>query len=238
MIENTLQAQTNDIKLSPFPKSKLFQDITGKKFGRLTAIGYRGRTSELQARTSLWWFRCECGNVTLAQSNNVKNGHTSSCGCFAIESAKANATHGMRHTGIYNCWVSLRARCYNPKATSYPIYGGRGIEVCERWRNSFENFYEDMGPRPTGKSIDRINVNGNYEPSNCRWATQTEQGRNTTVNRIITHSGRSQCLQDWADETGISRDVIYSRIKLGWSVEEAITTPVQYQKRKVKALVR
>lgn len=121
----------------------------------------------------------------------------------------------------------MRTRCAKPSDKSYKNYGGRGIRVCDRWIRSFQNFYSDMGSIPHGKSLDRIDVNGNYSPENCRWATPKEQARNTTTNRIISHAGRSQCLQDWADETGISCDLIYARIKLGWSVERTLTTPTR-----------
>ncbi len=125
-----------------------------------------------------------------------------------------------------NTWRSMKQRCQNPKAHEYENYGGRGITICERWSSSFDLFCEDMGPRPPGTSIERIDNNGNYEPGNCKWASRIEQRRNTRFNRLLTLNGRTQPMSAWVEETGIQWDTIYARLKRGWSIEKALTFPV------------
>lgn len=121
----------------------------------------------------------------------------------------------------------MKRRCYAPKTDRYPQYGGRGIRVCARWLGSFENFYADMGPKPTPRhSLDRIDVEGNYEPTNCRWATRTEQARNTTRNRLITHNGVRKTLVEWAECAGMSSDLLRNRIdRYGWNIARALSSP-------------
>ena len=150
-----------------------FEDLTGMQFGRLGAVKYLGSIN----RKSRWLCACSCGKETVVVYQHLVNGHTQSCGCIHTEMLKARATHGMRHTPEYDTWMHLIQRCTNRKNTSWPDYGGRGIAVCDRWKK-FENFFADMGSRPSGKSLDRINNNGGYEPGNCRWATSLEQNRN------------------------------------------------------------
>jgi hypothetical protein len=147
-------------------------DITGKKYSRLTAIKRVG------GLRNHWLFQCECGEITSVRKAHVTSGRTRSCGCLAKELRKELFTkHGMSHTTEHNIWLSFRARCENPNHMYYKNYGGRGISVCDRWQK-FENFYADMGNRPDGLTLDRINNDGNYEPSNCRWATWKQQNNN------------------------------------------------------------
>lgn len=131
----------------------------------------------------------------------------------------------------YGIWIGIRTRCYTQTATHYEYYGGKGIEVCDRWLNSFENFLADMGPMPTPEhTIDRIDSKGNYCPANCRWATRQEQSRNTSSNRVIELKGEKHCLAEWAEITGISETTIKGRIdELGWDVEKALTEPPSQQ---------
>jgi hypothetical protein len=164
---------------------------------------------------------CPCGQEFEALLYNVNSGHTTSCGCQNHRHKK----HGMSQAREHHTWTGMKSRCMNPKNPSYANYGGRGIGVCENWRNSFEAFFKDMGPCPEGHSIDRINVNGNYEPANCRWATSKVQANNTTVNHRLTHNGESKTIAEWGDATGLGRNTIRLRIKYGWSIEEALTTP-------------
>jgi hypothetical protein len=124
----------------------------------------------------------------------------------------------------YFVWASMKQRCFNAKDRAFPLYGARGITVCERWITSFEAFLEDMGPCPLGLTLDRANNNGNYEPDNCRWVSQSRQNRNSRRTRQITFNGRTQALSDWAEEVGIPRDVIYDRLAKGWTAERALTT--------------
>jgi hypothetical protein len=129
----------------------------------------------------------------------------------------------------YKIWQSMRQRCNNSNNAAYPNYGGRGIMICDRW-DDFTKFYEDMGPRPTSRyCLDRVDNEGNYCPENCRWATYVEQNRNRRSNKIILHEGQSQCLEKWAETFGISSDTILKRLDRGWKVDEALTTPIQFQ---------
>ena len=141
-------------------------------------------------------------------------------------SAVERTTHGMSKTSEHRCWLEMQQRCYNDKREDYHRYGGRGIVVCDGWLKSFDNFYVDMGRKPSPEhSIDRRDVNGNYEPSNCRWATVHEQSRNKRGNRLLTFGNETKCLTDWAHIIGIDRRTLAARIdKLGWSIDRALAT--------------
>lgn len=153
----------------------MVNDHTGKIFSRLKVKKYVGKKSGRMQYECV----CECGNVVVVDAANLVSGNTNSCGCYKKDMASlANKTHGMRRTPAWYSWISMRDRRNNEKHKDYKNYGGRGIIVCERWQDSFEKFYEDMGPRPDGTTLDRIFVNGNYEPNNCRLATYKEQANN------------------------------------------------------------
>jgi hypothetical protein len=159
-----------------------FIDLTGQRFGRLTVIG----PHRIIKNHTYWQCVCDCGNQKWIGANRLRERRKKvppSCGCYRKQLLRERMTiHGhCSRTGKrpeYNCWMAMKQRCYNPNKPEYDIYGGMGITVCERWRNSFENFLEDMGPRPIGTSIDRIDRYGSYKPSNCRWATPREQTSN------------------------------------------------------------
>jgi hypothetical protein len=152
------------------------EDLTGRTFGRLTVIALV-RT----ATARHWSCLCSCGQSTTVRTDALVHGRTKSCGCFYRES---RWTHGLTKSREYSTWAAMIQRCTNPKDTNYPRYGARGISVCARWLESFESFLEDMGQRPPGKTIDRIDHNGNYEKANCRWATCAEQNQNRRNNRL------------------------------------------------------
>lgn len=204
------------------------KDLTGSTFGRLTVVRLDHRLRLPCGTVDMFWeCLCRCGSVVKVNGRNLKCGSTVSCGCFRREAAHAKFTrHGRSHTrGAYATWVLMRQRCNNPDSPDYPDYGGRGIAVCERW-GVFENFIQDMGECPVGKSINRINNDGNYEPGNCRWDNQRDQNSNRRSNRRISFMGRTQILRDWALETGINVQTLSSRVgRLKWTAEKALTTP-------------
>lgn len=203
-------------------------DMTGIKYGRLTPIRFKRENG-----TTLWYCKCDCGNYKWVDGSKVRLGHTTSCGCYKNIATKK---HGMTKTRIHNIWCGIRYRCEYKKNDHYADYGGRGIRVCEEWHgdDGFNAFYKwAVGSGyEDGLSIDRIDVNGNYEPSNCRWVSQKEQCNNKRNNVLLTVNGETHTQTEWAEITGISPDLIHARItKLGWRVEKALKTPVRPNKR-------
>lgn len=203
-------------------------DLTGRRFGRLVV---RERSGSVRGSgNAAWRCHCDCGREKRVNSRDLLAGHVASCGCYSVELLVARSrTHGMRGSRTYASWVSMRQRCGNPGSPSYADYGGRGIKVCDRWQ-SFERFYADMGERPEGCSLDRIDVDGDYEPGNCRWADATTQVRNTRATRRITHDGATRPLAEWAERTGLPYGVLYDRLRHGWSVAATLTTPLHAEK--------
>lgn len=194
------------------------QDAIGFKSGRLTVIA---RIGGGKVRCE-----CECGKVVEVLFWNVKRGKTKSCGCLYLATRGMLKKHGRSKTSEYHIWQTMKARCSNPNSESFSNYGGRGILVCERWLESFENFFADMGKRPAGCTLERIENEGNYEPSNCRWATQSEQCNNTRRNRIVICGGASMTLANAIRIQGFSESTISGRIRRGWSYADAINTPI------------
>lgn len=192
---------------------RVAKDLTGMKFGRLTVIGRCGQTSSGNAK---WECECECGNSTVSQSFHLRSGQTQSCGCLQRElTSKRAVRHGMSRTPTWNSWDAMVARCYRKTHGAYEKYGGRGITVCERWLR-FENFYADMGDRPPGKTLDRINSNGNYESDNCRWATYVEQSLNRgDFNVSVTTDEVRLTVKEYAKVSGLHIQTIYKQIKKG-----------------------
>lgn len=200
---------------------RIAKDFTPETFGRLTTIGpkfllpfgNRGRRQAFQV------CKCSCGTIIVLQHGLLKRSSTRSCGCLQKELASIRRkTHGLSRSPEYRTWVNINYRCYNSNYTSYKNYGGRGIAVCDRWREpddkGFLNFLADMGKRPSKQhSIERENNNGNYEPGNCRWATRHEQNRNQRSNVNLTYNGKTQCIADWEKEFSLGRAVLRNRLK-------------------------
>lgn len=266
-----------------------FIDRTGERYGRLT-VEKRGpdKIHPCGRKSVQWWCKCDCGNYVLVYTSGLASGKTQSCGCLQRERAKdANHTHGDSRPGaeyyrLYHVWKSMKSRCYNPNNAEYKYYGGRGITVCDAW-HKYDNFKEwaissgyDVGAAFGDCTIDRIDVNGDYSPDNCRWADLFVQGANKTNTIVIndcgtpmslrsfaikhgkipgtvrdrflngtellsdysikkqyyTHNGETHYLREWADIVGILPETISWRIKNGWSVDEALTTPAGQKRGK------
>jgi hypothetical protein len=200
--------------------------LYGQEFGRLTAIDVTVRGGK-----TYWRCRCLCGNEIEVAGGNLVSGNSTSCGCKNLERLRDNPPsrrHGMTETPTWNTWKSMVERCSDPKRKHYHA---RGISVHPRW-TVFENFLADMGERPEGMTLDRIDSTGNYEPGNCRWATWITQENNRSINRLLTFDGRTMTTADWARESGISRHALFQRLKAGWSVERALTEPMKPDRRR------
>lgn len=204
-----------------------FVNLEGNRYGRLVAKEYVG----IKNHNSLWLCKCDCGNESIVYYSNLIRGTTKSCGCIFNE---RNEMHGMKNTRLYRVWANIKARCYYEKCIDYKDYGARGIVMCDEWKNSFlafhdwayANGYDENAPK-WQCTIERIDVNGNYEPSNCKWATIKEQANNKTNNVYITYKGETKTLPIWAEELDLPYKTLYSRLKYRkWSVEEAFERPI------------
>lgn len=202
-------------------------DLTGQKFGRLTVIeradGYIGRNGKPRRR---WLCECDCGERTLATTQDLRKGDKKSCGCLKRElSVSMNTKHGDKGKRLYRIWIAMKRRCANPGNTDYHRYGGRGVSVCDSWRTDYkafrtwalENGYNDS------LTIDRIDVDGNYEPNNCRWVTMKMQSNNRSSNVTYTYNGETHNIREWADIIGVPYSTLYMRLRNGWSVDKALS---------------
>ena len=191
------------------------KNLVGKQFGRLTVIERAGKD---KFRHVIWKCKCECGNYINIVGYSLERGQTTSCGCYRKEKSIERFTiHNMRNSRIYYIWRSMRMRCNNQKNSSYKNYGGRGIKVCKEWNESFESFYEWAVQNGYSEdlSIDRIDCNGNYEPSNCRWADIKTQANNKRNNHKITIDNVTKNLKEWCDYYELNRSTVYRRIAKG-----------------------
>lgn len=204
-------------------------DITGQRFGRLAVICRNGLIGNAVA----WLCKCDCGNESKHPGIALRSGHVKSCGCLKIDTLKSgtNTKHGMGRTPTYATWSGMKTRCYNTQNDAYKSYGERGITVCDRWLESFSAFLNDMGERPKGKSLDRINNDGPYSPENCRWATRTQQSNNTRRNVRILFNGREMTVSEWAKSLGVSREMLANRLSRGWPISRTFTEPADVSKR-------
>lgn len=180
------------------PGLKTREDLTGKKFGKLQVSKF----SFVKQNCAHWECICECGATRFVASNKLTSGHTASCGCSRAESITRHG-YAAKNASTYKIWVQLRQRCENPNDKRYKDYGRRGIQVCDRW-STFENFLSDMGVRPIGMSINRIDNDGNYCPENCEWATQKTQARNQRRNLLLTINEETHCAAEWAEILNIN----------------------------------
>ncbi len=196
------------------------QDMTGLRFGRLLVLSRLPNKHE-----ACWLCQCDCGAKASVLGSKLRAGDTQSCGCLrrekTAERGRINRTHGKHGSPEYGTWAQMWNRCTNPANGNWPNYGARGITVCDRWK-SFEAFLADMGPRPAGTTLDRINNNGNYEPENCRWATVAEQNGNRRTTVWIERNDKRQSLAAWAREVGISSACLSMRLRAGWPIERAL----------------
>ncbi len=187
-------------------------DLLGQRFTRLLVIRRDGFNKWKNAK---WLCKCDCGKEVSVYSSSLRKGITMSCGCYGRD---VNTTHGLRKDGKYDSeyriWAGMKDRCYNYNNPQYKDYGGRGISVCDRWRYNFENFITDMCMKPTVKhTLDRIDNDGNYEPSNCRWATRKEQNSHTRKTRLLEHDGRKMILADWVRELKIPHATLHYKLR-------------------------
>ncbi len=195
-------------------------DLTGQKFGRWTVVQRVPSTGNAK-----WECLCECGSTGAVKSNKLRGGASQSCGCLALEIRKTmHRTHGMADTPEYVIWSSMKQRCAD---VSNPYYGGKGVQICTRWAASFEAFYRDMGVRPDGMSIDRIDSSKGYSKSNCRWATTKDQSRNRSSTIPIIINGETRLLSDWLQALPISYGSYRKRLAKGWSKTKALTIPAR-----------
>jgi hypothetical protein len=204
-------------KLPGRQRNRRLKDYAGQRFGMLVALALVER--EPKENNHLWRFRCDCGNEKDCRIKVVRSGHATSCGCrLSAMVSERNATHGLsrKHPREYRTWKDMRGRCNTPGNTDFPDYGGRGIKVCDQW-SEFAVFLSDMGERPSGKTIDRIDVNGDYEPGNCRWADGHVQANNRRSNHNITIGGVTRTLQQWCDLHGVEPSKARWRISQGWA---------------------
>ncbi|MFG5779884.1 hypothetical protein ACFIQF_22720 [Comamonas sp. J-3] len=189
----------------------------GARYGRLIV------SEDCGGRPRKYLCTCECGEQKEIVCYQLSSGKTRSCGCLRDEELSERAkTHGQTGTPTYKSWNEAKQRCHNPSNDKYKWYGARGIEMCAKWRSDFGAFIADMGERPEGMTLDRMDVNGNYEPSNCKWATPLEQGANKRNNRILVIGGESMHLSEAARRYGLKVGTIWRRLGLGWTDEQAV----------------
>lgn len=202
--------------------SRKTEDLTGKRFGKLTVIGRDGSYKSGNVR---WLCLCDCGKYTHSAGCYLKSGKAKGCSCVSSERMKRlNTKHGGFGTRLYETWININKRCFNENHKAYPLYGGRGITVCDEWRE-FEPFRDWALANGYAEdlTIDRIDVNGNYEPSNCRWATMKEQSNNKRNNHFVEYNGEKHTVSEWADKYGVDQRTLYARLNnREWDLKAAL----------------
>lgn len=225
------------------------KDITGQKFNRLTAIKFHHTkeytySNNRKQKTQYWLCKCDCGKITIVSKSSLVCGKVKSCGCLrkeiSTQNALANTKHGLKHTKIYSVWHGIKTRCYNINSKDYQNYGGRGIKMCDEWRNDVQAFYywAINNGHDKNLTIDRIDVNGDYSPNNCRWISRCEQERNKRRTRYLTYNGETHCMKEWAEIIGINYSTLKSRLGVKkWSVERALNEKVMKTEKEKKCTV-
>lgn len=205
--------------------SKLI-DLTGQKFARLTVLQ---RVENDKKQNSQWLCNCVCGNNIIVRGYHLKSGRIKSCGCLQKETGYMNKKHGMCETRLYKIWTGIKTRCTNKNEISYKRYGARNIKICAEWKDNFSSFYEWAinNGYADNLTIERINVNGNYEPHNCTWIPSEQQAQNRTTSKLINIDNTTHCLKEWARIYNIKYTCVTERIRRGWGVEKALKTPVR-----------
>lgn len=210
------------------PTDPRFIDLQGAMFDLWTVIAYAGK----RGSQHMWLCECKCGRQQVVYRNNLvtgKSGRCVKCRGRNISAAKRGLPYAF--PSEFRSWSSMKARCGNPKNIGWPNYGGRGIAVCQQWLNSFANFMANLGPKPNREyEIDRIDNNGNYTPDNCRWATRSEQARNTRHTCFITIDGQTRCLTAWCEYYKMNRKTVQDRISRGWHPKTAFETPARFNR--------
>lgn len=224
----SINPEVGEPQFAPKPSSPDFIDLEGLKLGRLHVVGFVGHNR--------WWCTCTCGAAFVRRGWSLRRAHNegseASCGCRKNPGNSAFTIHNRCRTPEWRSWAKMHERCFDQNYHAYPRYGGRGITVCDRWRigeagqHGFECFFEDLGQKPTRKhSLDRKDNNGNYEPSNCRWATRREQNRNKCNSIFLEINGERLHIADWAERCGLRRATLLRRIRKGWEVGRALQPP-------------
>lgn len=223
-------------------KAHNFKDLTGKRFGRLTVTSRAENTKSGQTR---WNCHCDCGNEKMIMGSSLRKGMTTSCGCYRKENLlKCSVKHGKKSTRLYTVWQDMKMRCINPNNEAYKNYGGRGITVCKEWFD-FENFYTwamssgyDENAEFGKCTLDRIDVNGNYEPDNCRWVNMKSQANNMRKNVNLKYNGEMKTLREWCETLNLSYNTIYGRLMKGWDTRKAFETPIRKSSKRTKRVLQ
>lgn len=215
------------------PRAGQREDLSNRKYGRLSVVRFSHSVKYTTGSMSFWWCRCECGTERAFPMSPLKRGRATSCGCKRAEKTRSLLrTHGETGCLEYHSWQSMLARCRNTKDASYPLYGGRGIKVCHRWLK-YENFITDMGRRPSkNHTLNRIDNNGNYTPANCNWATKKEQARNRRSSLLLVLGGVTKTLAEWSEMYGHNPISVLKRLKRGWSLRKSLRTPMRKMRQR------
>jgi hypothetical protein len=209
------------------PRRMSVVDRVGERHGRLVVTSRAENKIEPSgAVRAQWECVCDCGNKLVTSGQSLGRGSTKSCGCITKEMRKDDATHGKSRSEEYRIWSNMKQRCTNPKSTHFASYGGRGITLCPAW-HLFENFHRDVGDRPKDATLERVDNEKGYEPGNVIWASRLVQASNRRTNTLITFNGETRTLTGWGHYTGFGKSVIIGRLDHGWTVDRALTEPLQ-----------